>query len=254
MSELNIFEEIRKEREESKKRNDLYYRQLLEKDPFSLPFYLFHGTDAKIVRLGRDGRAAFIAACNRVIDTLLPYFSRVDHKDNPSLTQLLKTIGAMALTEEERRRYDVIYSDIQGIIGSKSGDPQYQYGNFYLAKHWIDAAGYAHRALEGGELGRFANSIILGAEVLGIGTGGISDDITLVKGLAAQPAEPVLFCFRHLDLTKLRSSGGGPVDWGKLGTTYFRYLGDVDLDLDHAAFLDSDDFDEQAAFKNEQVY
>ena len=231
-----MFKDRAKYKQIKAERNEKYYRDLLQKDRFTLPFYLYHGTDAKVVRMDRNTREEFFAACNRVIETLYAVLNT--ENDNARLKELERIIKELN-SSKEYSRYETVVSDIVTVGASKRNDPLYQYGNLYLAKYTSDVVGYAIRAREGGEIGKLAHSLVMGAKLLGINLdslgSGIATDIQTITNLANKPAEPVLFCFQHLDLTKLRNSAGGAVMWEE--TRFFRYLSDVELDMDHASSL-----------------
>ena len=56
--------------EEQKKKNEEYYKQLLDNCSHTLPFLLFHGTDAKMVGLNKEDRDSLFKIFHDVIDTL----------------------------------------------------------------------------------------------------------------------------------------------------------------------------------------
>ena len=122
----------------------------------------------------------------------------------------------------------------------------YAYGDFYLDVSLEQAIGYAKLAAHGGELGRLAHSILEGAKILGfdmmsLGGEEFYRNAGTVLQIAEMQAEPVVFAFVHLELEKLRNMQGGPVDWVGMGgnqpTQHFRYLGEVELDGEHATYV-----------------
>lgn len=213
--------------------NDRYFQELLDKDPNTLPFYLYHGTDAKIVRMSQDERNRFFSACQSVIDALWPLFEPM-HRESCYHRDVVERVG-MIPPSEKRQRYNCITGDISKVAMYKEENKLYEYGDLYLANTIPTAASYAFASKEGGEFGRLANSLLLGAELLEYDLAGLGDgfkvDAGIVRAMAKQPAEPVLFCFLHLDLRKLFNSTGGKVYWKGDTTVEFRYLGEVELNL-----------------------
>ncbi len=115
--------------EEQKKQNEEYYNQLLEKDPHTLPFLLFHGTDAKMIGLSKEDRDSLFRTFRNVIDTLWPSFEPII--DRLIATGLPRPVG-VALTETEEEAYRRIMSDLTTLNMYKSGNQMYAYGDFYL--------------------------------------------------------------------------------------------------------------------------
>lgn len=229
--------EIHDARIEEEKKNEEYYKQLLENDPHTLPFLLFHGTDAKMVGLSKKDRDALFKIFRNVIDTLWPSFEPII--DRLIATGLPRPVG-VALTESEEEAYRRIMSDLTILNMYKSGNQMYAYGDFYLDIFLEQTIGYAKLAAHGGELGRLAHSILEGAKILGfdimsIGGEEFHRNAGTVLQIAEMPAEPVVFAFKHLELEKLRNMQGGPVDWFE--TQHFRYLGEVELDREHATYV-----------------
>ena len=229
--------------EEQKKKNEEYYKQLLEKDSHTLPFFLFHGTDAKMVGLSKEDRDSLFIIFRDVIDTLWPSFEPII--DSLIATGLPRPVG-VALTESEEEAYRRIMSDLTTLNMYKSGNQMYAYGDFYLDVSLEQAIGYAKLASHGGELGRLAHSILEGAKILGfdmmsLGGEEFYRNAGTVLQIAEMQAEPVVFAFVHLELEKLRNMQGGPVDWVGMGgnqpTQHFRYLGEVELDWEHATYV-----------------
>ena len=229
--------------EEQKKQNEEYYNQLLGKDPHTLPFLLFHGTDAKMIGLSKEDRDSLFRIFRNVIDTLWPSFEPII--DRLIATGLPRPVG-VALTETEEEAYRRIMSDLTTLNMYKSGNQMYAYGDFYLDVSLEQAIEYAKLAAHGGELGRLAHSILEGAKILGfdmmsLGGEEFYRNAGTVLQIAEMQAEPVVFAFVHLELEKLRNMQGGPVDWvgmgGNLPTQHFRYLGEVELDGEHATYV-----------------
>ena len=228
--------------EEQKKKNEEYYKQLLENDPHTLPFLLFHGTDAKMVGLSKKDRDSLFIIFRDVIDTLWPSFEPII--DRLILTGLPRPVG-VALTESEEEAYRRILSGLHLIQWYKKRNQLYAYGDFYLDSSLELAIGYAKNAAYGGELGRMAYSILEGAKILGfdimsIGGEEFHRNAGTVLKIAQMQAEPVVFAFAHLELEKLRDMQGNLVNWvGIVGvrTQHFRYLGEVELDGEHATHV-----------------
>ena len=228
--------------EEQKKKNEEYYKQLLENDPHTLPFLLFHGTDAKMIGLSKKDRDSLFKIFHNVIDTLWPSFEPII--DRLNATGLPRPVG-VALTESEEKAYKRIMHDLNILRTHKRGNQLYAYGDFYLDVSLEQAIIYAKCAAYGGELGGLAHSILEGAKILGfdimsLGGEEFYRNAGTVLQIAEMQAEPVVFAFAHLELEKLRDMQGDLVNWvGIVGapTQHFRYLGEVELDREHATYM-----------------
>ena len=245
----DLLAQIRAEREAREKDNEAYYQKRLKENPCGLPFRLYHGTDAKMLGLTADQRATVFSIFSGVIDALWPLYVPLVKQDI-NMPKLRELVDAMPPSEEkvrcERIAFDVCTANMY-----KGGSTLYQYGSFYLDISLSQACDYAKLAADGGELGRLAHSLILGANILGLETGDLGEEFARNAGVVLQiadiPADPVVFAFDHLKLEKLRSMQDGDVDWLYGRTQHFRYLGEVQLDADHAAHLA--DYDTLAELK-----
>ena len=210
----------------------------------SVPKYLFHGTDAKIVKLSTQERMAFLNSCRDFIDFAVPFFSVLPEECPNGLNpNVFRSIPCAIQDARERH----------------NGNMQYQYGDIYLTRYASDAFGYAMRAWAGGELARDAYSLAKGADYLRLEgwspDGRMKNIMERIISFAEIPANPVAFYIptEHLDLEKLKEFRGGPVDWDV--AALFRYLGEMpQLDLSKAAFLPKDchfmDIDAGVIFAN----
>ncbi len=179
------------------------------------PKYLYHGTDAKIVRLSAEDRKEYVALCQKVADEA---FAFIDGFGIEKASNALKDGELESWVKEA-------HGNMQA---QTQGHGWYQYGDFYLAKPLLNACIYAMHAFAGGELARNAYRLAKGAEALGHDIAGANTIISF----AEKKKEPVVFAFltERLNLDAIRNIGGGPVNW--LVDGLFRYMDPVTLDLE----------------------
>ena len=108
------------------------------------PKYLYHGTDAKMVRMTEKERQAFFESCSAVIEILAPILPKYE------LKKLLE------LSETGEFWYQGIQDTIRCVSSMEAGDKRFQYGNLYLTTNGCNAEHYARNAFAGGEFGRHA--------------------------------------------------------------------------------------------------
>ena len=124
------------------------------------PQALFHGSDAKIIRMTEDERLSYFADCKKAIDYLWPFYEKL-LKEDYYFEKLKQEKG-----EENASIINRAYLDSMAIEGYKRDNTQYEYGAFYLA-HYPTACSFANKAYAGGEFARLAHSLITAADVIG---------------------------------------------------------------------------------------
>lgn len=190
------------------------------------PEYLYHGTDAKMVRMTEDERHVFFDSCNTVIEKIAPIIPQYELKK------------LQDLPETGNFWYRGIQDTIRCISSMKDGDMRYQYGHLYLTTNGLNAEHYARNSYAGGEFGRHAWCLINVLEYFDnnlLKSLRIGDDIDRVKLFPSSPAEPVVvsFALKDLNLNYLRYDTGALVDWTK-DYPFYRYLQPLAFDLSQA--------------------
>jgi hypothetical protein len=196
------------------------------------PQALFHGSDAKIIRMTEDERLSYFADCKKAIDYLWPFYEKL-MKEDFCFFKLKEKKG-----EEYGDLISLAYSDALAIQGYKRGHGQYEYGAFYLA-YYNKACHYAERAYAGGEFARFTHTLITAADVIGFDNwqpdANTRKCFEKVIKMANAPKEPVVFrfAFEDLDIDYLRDERGERIDWFH-AIDSFRYLKPLTLELSKA--------------------
>lgn len=232
-SEDNLLDELKNGRislqeylDEKRKRRTIRY-----------PAALYHGSDAKIIRMTEDERLSYFADCKRAIDYLWPFYE-ILLKEDLYFNKLKQEKG-----EENASLISLAYEDSMAIRDYKRGSKDYEYGDFYLAYRFT-ACNSARRAYAGGEFARLTHTLITAADVIGFDNwqpdASTRKCFEKVLKMANAPKEPVVFCFafEDLDINYLRDVRGEIIDWFR-GPNSFRYLKPVILDLSKAERLAS---------------
>jgi len=195
---------------------------------------LYHGTDARLVRMNADERKDYAYDCHLIIDYLYPFFEM-----NPiKMGQLLG--------DEHLNKNPLFWKAFTCVGGYKNKNAQYQYGSFYLTNMKDRAIAYAYNSFAGGELGLMAYELYLGALKVGFEDFNPSHEIESaaqrVFKFAESPSIPVLFSFKDYDSQYLRMEDGDELesddleDLKSVGVS-LRYEKQILLDAESAVLL-----------------
>ena len=204
-------------------------------DKIKLPT-LFHGTDAKIVRMEPEMRSKYKEDCILVLDYLYPFFemNAIDMK--------------IMIGDEKCTKFPMFWKAFCCIGGFKNGNTMYQYDNFYLTNIKSRAIDYAYSSFAGGELGMMAYVIYQAALKIGFKNWNPSTDVKSaakrITNFAEQSPEPVLFSFEDIDVNYLKLENGDDLTSsrinslikGSVGRSYL-YDREIKLDLSSAEIL-----------------
>lgn len=190
---------------------------------------LFHGTDAKNIRMTPEMRSKYKDDCILVLDYLYPFFE-MNSKD----------MGKM-LGDEKCTKYPMFWKAFICIGGFMNGNTTYQYGNFYLTNIKSRAIDYAYSSFAGGELGMMAYEIYQAALKIGFKNWNPSSDVESaakrIMDFAEIPPEPVLFSFDDIDVNYLKLENGDDLTSSRInslikGSVGRSYLYDKEMKLD----------------------
>lgn len=197
---------------------------------------LYHGTDAKIVRMTAEERISYKSCCKDAINYLYPLIEEKYYR--PGWNQFCVDEGVL---DTETKHY-IDHMVLDSCRSSIKGSPLFQYPDnvlYFSTDHHL-ASQYARDGFAGGELGMKAFFMCKAA--IEINFPDYNPDkktaiaIQRVLEFGEQKREPVIFTLKNPNLLYLRQEGGGfGFRDGRYGR--FRYIGPIELDLSTAEFL-----------------
>lgn len=203
---------------------------------------MYHGTDARILRMSQEEIGAFKKDILTVLDLVWPFYepysSEHQHMEyNRKVKGYVPVLDAEVLKGSlEYDKDSTLYSNIiLGITINKNrlnSRKQWQYEGLYLSySEWL-AWNYARRAACFGELGMLAYSFIKGAKKIQF-NGWNPDDkvqkaIDRIKCFGEDKAEPVVVVLEYLDMKHIRGEGGQKLKEGYFSRV-FLYTGKISL-------------------------
>lgn len=197
---------------------------------------LYHGTDAKIVRMTEEERKMHKSYCKRAIEYLYPLFKEKYYFDS-----LYFEVDKTNLDKETAHYIDDCLHCYRSMLWG-NGFFQYPDNVVYLTSLYKNAKDYAYRNFAGGELGYLAYYMCKAAQSVELpGFDPNSETATAIQyvmALGEQKREPIIFRLKvnqDLDLMYLRRENGEIL----IGTHEqgFRYIGPIKLDLASAEYL-----------------
>lgn len=215
---------------------------------------LYHGTDARFVRMSKEKRMEYLNKCNKVIDYLWGVFQPLwtttevveitlsNGKIGYVPQKKIEIIASKFTSKEERIVKNNFFESLSRVEAWKKGNAQYQYGDLYLTSLRETAINYARRAFAGGETGLNAYRLIEGAELLQIEGWNNNNDIIqtiaeIIQVIGTKDNdEPVVISIYDIDDDKLFADTGNVLDKG-IPQQLFRYVGEYTLDLENAFYL-----------------
>ncbi|MBR5674276.1 MAG: hypothetical protein IKW97_07740 [Muribaculaceae bacterium] len=198
---------------------------------------LYHGTDAKVVRMTDDERKAHKTFCKRAIEYLYPLYLKTYYDSSTGIF----SVNKMELDNEIN--VDINRECLGRYRKMLRGHQLYQYPDnvVYLAT-LASAESYARKSFAGGEFGYIAYFLIKTAQ--NVELPGFDPDpemenaIQHVLEFGEQKKEPVIFRFtinNDIDIEYLRDENGEFLPGANQGS--FRYIGPIKLDLAKAEYL-----------------
>lgn len=215
---------------------------------------LYHGTDARFVRMSKEERMEYLDKCKKVIDYLWELFQPLwttteiieiplpNGEKGYAPERKIEIIANKLCSKENRIIKCNFFESLSRVEAWKNGNTQYQYGDLYLTSVRKTALNYARRAFAGGETGLNAYRLIEGAELLQIEGWDKNDDISKIIAEIKQTIgtedneEPVVITITDIDKDKLFADTGNSLD-ANIPQQLFRYVGEYSLDLNNAFYL-----------------
>ena len=203
---------------------------------------LYHGTDARIVRMSDSQRAAYKKGCFLAVDYIWDVLR--DEYEFHHLKHFRQPLGYDPKTSTWAHPWILLSKAMNNISGHKNDNPQYEYGSFYLTGLRDRAVCYARDSFAGGESGMNVYDVVTAMEIVRPPfwnpTGAVLEAIKTIKAFGNGPAAPVLFQFDDLDFDLLETDSGSNdpeavslmIEYGSV-----RYTGDIVLDLSKAEYL-----------------
>lgn len=203
---------------------------------------LYHGTDARIVSMSDNERAAYKKGCLLVVDYIWDVFR--EEYDYHLMRNYRQPLGYDARTAEPWHPWLRLVGAMNHIGGYKNGNQQYDYSSFYLTGLRNRAIDYARDAFAGGESGMIVYDFVKAIEIVKPScwnpSGPILEAINKIMEFGEATASPVLFRFDDLDFNLIETDSGEKdpeavslmIEYGSL-----RYTGDIVLDLSKAEYL-----------------
>jgi hypothetical protein len=189
---------------------------------------LYHGTDARIVRLPLEQRVGLAKYCKFLAETLYKVYSDLESKD--------KNFNVLKDTLSEINHLDYFkhISDAFSTLKCAHVSEYFEYEHLYLTRNKVEALLYASKSRYFGEIGYSTYWLRYGIELLLHTKFYIRNELqsfhTLFDDLAIGKPEPIIIEFSELDSDLLRGEAGEHIyDFNNLGNRDLRYLGNIDL-------------------------
>lgn len=213
---------------------------------------LFHGTDARIVKMSDDEREYMRQCCKTAGDCLWKHYSQMvktearKYKD-PKCGEIIifPQIISDYKQQIEALNIDGLYYglcwDINNYISYDNGSALYQYGNIYLTASELTAKKYAYKSFAFGEFGHMIYTMILALPAMNFAdwnpTQKESDAINQIVSFAHGKSEPVVIPVSDYEIENIRSEDGTKKDLDVMLMSHIRYLGKLKLNLEDAEYL-----------------
>jgi len=203
---------------------------------------LYHGTDARILRMSQDEIKAFKQDIFMALDYLWkfyePYTMEHTHLEyNPVsgrsvCVQDVEYLKGPLGHDEGSDLYTQVVLAISVNNHRLEGKNAWQYDGLYLTNWEWQAWGYAKRAYSFGELGMIAQILIKGARKIGFNNwnpdAGTISAMDRIIGFSEGKAEPVIIILDNLDISHIKDESGNYLREGSQSRV-FMYDKQIDL-------------------------
>lgn len=219
---------------------------------------LYHGTDARFVRMSKEERMEYLNKCKKVIDYLWELFQPLWQKEEkevilPNGVKIIDTssrkiehLKSLFINASEQELYNRLLSRLSMVDAWKNGSKWYQYDFLCVTGDKEKAERYAKRSFAGGEFGYIAYDLICGAEFLNLLNNEILDEISIyideIK-IFSNSQEPIVLCIDDLDTEFLYvETSDKPfreVPSEQIAYLSFKYKKEYTLNLENSYYLDN---------------
>lgn len=197
---------------------------------------MYHGTDARIIRMGSEVIKRIKEQCTEALHYMWSFFKPLYDKDRETLMRSLDF-------DNKPEVYYKLMDKLHCCSAMHNGREEYQYEALYLTNSIERAKGYARRAYAFGEIGEVTYIMYKAAIKINFSdwnpTEAVSNTLNFIKDFAEEDSEPVVIKIENLDPLYFESHNGGLVSQDMLefdpGDMFsFRYVKTIELDLNDA--------------------
>lgn len=196
---------------------------------------MYHGTDARIIRMGSEEIKRIKSKCEDALHYMWTLFKPLYDKDQKTLMRCLDFAN-------NQNEYYKLMDKLHCCSAMHNGMENYQYEALYLTNSIERAKGYARRAYAFGEIGEVTYVMYKAAMKIKFKEWNPTEEITetleFIKEFAEDDSEPVVLKLENLDPLYFEMDNGGLVCQDMLefepGEMFsFRYLKATELDLNN---------------------
>lgn len=198
---------------------------------------LYHGTDAKVLRMTEEERKERERLVYVALDYLWKFYeNKLDANGillNDFQSELINVLG--------KNNKDALLKACSNNYSRLKKSKVYEYGNLYVTNSPDRALEYANMSNVYGELGNICKIIYLSSVKLGYDFSDANNEqqkaLDMLAVAVTEIPEPIVCIVRGLDINLIASEDAKPIKWeeqlsslfstGEIGS--FRYLGDYDL-------------------------
>ena len=232
-SELNLKEITKNEYEQLLNKDFNDYRTI---DFDNADIELYHGTDAKMIRMSKDERQMHKSYCEQAIEYLYPLFKAKFY--NGYSGDYWGDIDKASLDKETAHYIKDVLDCYRSML---RGNIFFQYpdGVLFLTSDSTTAEDYARRNFAGGEFGYLAYFMCKAASILFPDIKPDKESSYAIKHVLEfgnKKREPIVIPVTNINLEFFRNEAGQSIleyDYGR-----YRYSGPIELDLSKATFRD----------------
>lgn len=197
---------------------------------------MYHGTDARIVRMSNEKITKLKEQCTEALHYMWSFFKPLYDKDRETLMRSL-------YFDNRPEVYYKLMDKLHCCSAMHNGREEYQYEALYLTNSIERAKGYARRAYAFGEIGEVTYIMYKAAMKIKFKewnpTEAISNTLNFIKDFAEEDSEPVVIKIENLDPLYFEMDNGGLISQDMLefepGDMFsFRYVKAIQLDLNYA--------------------
>ena len=197
---------------------------------------MYHGTDARIVRMSNEKITKLKEQCTEALHYMWSFFKPLYDKDRETLMRSL-------YFDNRPEVYYKLMDKLHCCSAMHNGREEYQYEALYLTNSIERAKGYARRAYAFGEIGEVTYIMYKAAMKIKFKewnpTEAISNTLNFIKDFAEEDSEPVVIKIENLDPLYFEMDNGGLISQDILefepGDMFsFRYVKAIQLDLNYA--------------------
>lgn len=197
---------------------------------------MYHGTDARIIRMGSEEIKRIKSKCEDALHYMWTLFKPLYDRDHETLKRCLDF-------DNRPEDFYKLLDKLHCCSAMHNGREEYQYEALYLTNSIERAKGYARRAYAFGEIGEVTYVMYKAAMIIKFKdwnpTEEITDTLEFIKEFAEDDSEPVVLKLENLDPLYFEMDNGGLVCQNRLEfkpgrVCSFRYVKAIELDLNDA--------------------